>query len=117
MELDARTLVYFVITVFLAGGAWVAIKLTVNWLGKGLHKLESVVDGFKEDSQDRYDKLDGKIDALHVRLDRKNRREETRYRKIGMALTAMRMALPASNPHGAELSKLVDSLADENGDT
>lgn len=116
MEIDARTLVYFGITVFFAGGAWITIKLTVKWLTKGLDRLWESLEVFKRESETRYDKLDGKIDSLHARLDKKNRREETRYRKIGMALTAMRVMMPASNPHGAELTKLVESLADENGD-
>jgi hypothetical protein len=97
LELDARTLAYF-------GTLFTGIGITYGVMKVS---LRNIVDELK--------KLRGNITTLFDKLDRKNRREETRYRKISMALTAIVVAMPAGNPHAANIKGIVDGLA-SNGD-
>ena len=108
MELGARTLVYFGTLLVGLGIGYGVMKVSLKNLYKRQEEASTLL-------KDEVEKLRGSIKTLFDKLDRKNRREETRYRKISMALTAIVVAMPVGNPHAANIKGIVDGLA-SNGD-
>ena len=108
MELDARTLVYFGTLLVGLGIGYGVMKVSLKNLYRRQEEAASLL-------KEEVGKLRDSIKTLFDKLDRKNKREETRYRKISMALTAIVVTLPAGNPHAANIKGIVDGLA-SNGD-
>ena len=122
MEIDAGILRTFIWIGLLFGtgiGTFLVSRYKTNALIKAFEKYQQdqKEQHIKEETEAkaRFDEIMMKVSGIGSSMDKRKDKEDTRYRKISMAMVGLAMALPEGNPHGTDVKKLVDSLAKGNG--
>lgn len=122
MEIDAgtlRTIIWIGLLLSTGIGTFLVTRYKINVQEKRFdeYKQEQKEQHIKEEGEGkaRFDKMMDTINGIGSKMDAGRTRDDSRYRKMSMAMVALSMALPAGNPHRTDVKNLVDSLAKENG--